>query len=116
MQQFDWPRMVAMGLMYIATAINVGALLYRYLRKDKVNWDMETAMDKYIHDPTPDTVFALWLMEHYPDGNCELGQTLTDYAKWKEDREIGTPLRLLNDGFVVEAIMRGVKKNPPEES
>lgn len=116
MQQIDWPRMVAMCLMLIAAALNAGEYLARMMRKRSINWDMEEAMDKYLHDPTPDTVFAMWLMEHYPDGNCELGQTMKDYEKWKEDREIGTMLRLLNDGFVVEAIMRSAKKNPPEES
>lgn len=106
----DWPQIATMAAMIIATAINVGALLYRKLRKDKVNWDMETAIDKYMHDPSPDTVFAMWLMERYPNGECKLGQTLSEYAKWKADREIGTPLRLLNDGFIVSAIMLGIEK------
>lgn len=112
----DWPWLIAISLMWITTAINVGALVGRKLRKEKVNCDMEEAIDKYLHDPSPNTVFAMALQAKHPDGNCELRQVLREYREWKERVNPGTPLRMLNDGFVVEAILRGLDKNPPDES
>lgn len=61
-------------------------------------------------------MFAAYLMEKYPDGNCELGQTIRMYEEWKREKDIPMPLKLLNDGFIVEAITRGVAYNPPDES
>lgn len=110
----DYLRAVSLGLMWFAFVLNMGSYILRWARKKKVNCDMEEAIDKYIHDPCPETVFAVWLQERYPDGNCELVQTLREYRQWKEEKKPGTPLRLLNDGFIVSAIMRGLDKKDEE--
>lgn len=114
----DPVTMIMRLLLLAATAANVISLINLQRirrRKREINGDMALAMEMYFKNPTPETVFAKYLKEKYPDG-CELGQAIRMYEEWKRERDIPKPLKLLNDEFIVEAITRGVAYNPPDES
>ena len=103
---YDPVTWILRALMIAAAVMNIWSCVRNWYLGNK--YDLRRTINECIQDDEGKVSFAGWMLIHHHNERVEHTDLLRMYKRWRDERDLPFTTRLVNDGLLLDMMLRSL--------